>query len=216
MLNIMKILIILVGHSMSSEFVHKIKKLVEYIEFLRTLLEVDVACISSSDDFQEFDEIIHFKYKIVNPKKQLSKVCDFLSEIPNDYNWYIKTRPDIEFMEPIDFSLLKAGHINARVRVYKGTRKLKNGASVGAGSYAPWKNDVGFGIIKKMILDDQVYIFDYSLKPTFTQFEYNPASIENEWFHDKYWKSKNIQLNMIPLNIVFSNSKVYVPSGDVN
>jgi len=212
----MRILIILAGQSMSSEFIGKIKKLAEYIQFLRTLLEVDIACISSSDDFEEFDNILHFKYKVVNPKKQLSKVCDFLSGISNDYNWYIKTRPDIEFMEPIDFSKLKPGHINARVRLYKGPRKLKNGASVGAGSYAAYKVHISFGFIERMILDDQVYIFDNSLKPSFTQFEYNHELYENEWFHDKYWRSKNLQLNMIPLNVVFSNTRVYVPSGNVN
>jgi len=201
---------------MSSEFVSKIKKLAEYIEILRQTYEVDVACISSSDDFAEYDDILSFKYKIVNPKKQLSKVCDFLSEIPNDYSWYIKTRPDIEFMAPIDFSKLKTAHINARVRVYKGPRKMKLAASIGRGSYAAWAGDISLGFVEKMILDDQVYIFSNSIKDIFSQFDYNPASIENEWFHANFWKSKNVQLNMISLNVVFSNSKVYVPSGNVN
>ena len=201
---------------MSSDFLHKIRKLADYIELLRHSTEVDVACISSFDDFSDYDKFLNFKYKIVNPKKQLSKVCDFLSSIPNDYSWYIKMRPDIEFMDPINFSTLKPGHINARVRVYTGRKRLKNGASVGAGSYAGYKNAISLGFIEKMILDDQVYIFDYSLKSVFTPFEYNSEMYENEWFHDKYWKAKNVQLNMIPLNVVFSNSKVYVPSGNVN
>lgn len=212
----MRILIILAGHTMPSEFIHKIKKLAEYIEVLRQTYGVDIACISSFDDFTEYDNILHFKYKIVNPKKQLSKVCDFLSEIPNDYSWYIKTRPDIEFMSPIDFSKLKTAHINARVRVYKGPRKMKLAASIGRGSYAAWAGNISLGFVERMIMDDQVYIFSNSIKYIFTPFDYNPEIIENEWFHSHFWKSKNAQLNMISLDVVFSNSKVYVPSGNVN
>jgi hypothetical protein len=212
----MRILIILAGHEMSSDFLHKIRKLADYVELLRNSTEVDIACISSFDDFSDYDRLLNFKYKVVNPKKQLSKVCDFLSSIPNDYSWYIKTRPDIEFMDPINFSKLLPGHINARVRVYRGRKKLKYGASVGAGSYAAHKDSISIGFIERMILDDQVYIFDYSLKPIFTPFEYNPELYENEWFHAQYWREKNVQFNMIALNVVFSNSKVYVPSGNVN
>lgn len=212
----MRILIILAGHSMSSVFLNKIKKLAEYIQLLRQMCEIDIACISSYNDFGEFDNILNFKYKIVNPKKQLSKVCDFLSNIPNEYDWYIKTRPDIEFIDCINFSKLKPGHINARVRVYKGPKKLKNGASVGAGSYAAYKDSISLGFIERMILDDQVYMFDSSLKHLFSPFEYKADLYENEWFHDRYWRSKSIPLNMIPLNVVFSNSRIYVPSGNVN
>jgi hypothetical protein len=147
----MKILIILAGHSMTSFFVTKMKKLAEYVELLRQMCEVDIACISSFNDFGEFDNILNFKYKVINTKKQLSKVCDFLSAIPNEYDWYIKTRPDIEFVDRINFSNLKPGYINARVRVYKGPRKLKNGASVGAGSYAAYKDSLSLGFIERMV-----------------------------------------------------------------
>ena len=56
---------------------------------------IDYACISSSDNFSNLDKILSLKYKEIDSKKQLSKVCNFITKFKNelDYDWFIKLRP---------------------------------------------------------------------------------------------------------------------------
>ena len=69
---------------------------------------VDYCGISNSDDFYNYENIISFKYKIINPKQQFSKICDFITQYKAelDYDWFIKIRPDIKLLEPINFEVL--------------------------------------------------------------------------------------------------------------
>ncbi len=120
----MRILVII----SSNEFL-QCKELRENIIILRNYMKdlpyrVDYAGISSKDDFENYEDIIEFKFKMINPKKQLSKMCDFIKENRGqlNYDWYIKIRPEIMLMEQIPFDTLMSNSINARARH---TRVLK-------------------------------------------------------------------------------------------
>ena len=103
---------------------------------------VDFCGISSYDDFSAYESVITFKYKIINPVRGMSKICDFITKYKDqlDYDWFVKSRPENKLLEPIQFGLLLDNAINARARVYRGPKKIKYGCSVnGEGQ---WK-DVG-------------------------------------------------------------------------
>ena len=74
----MKILFILVSNIMDPAFINNISHFSEFIQNFSHIHSIDVAAISSFDDFHNYEHIISFKYKIVNPYLQLYKVCDFL------------------------------------------------------------------------------------------------------------------------------------------
>ena len=43
-------------------------------------MEVEYCGISYQDEFHNYESIISFKYKIINTKRQLSKICDFITD----------------------------------------------------------------------------------------------------------------------------------------
>ena len=82
----------------------------------------DIAFISSNEeDLDKFDNILDIKYKIADKSKQLSKVCNLMDKIKKKYFWYIKTRPDFELYDYIDFDKLNVNKINSRLREYHGS-----------------------------------------------------------------------------------------------
>jgi hypothetical protein len=70
---------------------------------------IDYCGISNTNDFHNYADIITFKYQVVNTKRQFSKLCDFITEYKQelDYDWYIKFRPDMKLLDPIDMDILK-------------------------------------------------------------------------------------------------------------
>ena len=138
----MKILVIIVSNEFNSYYSESIKILNDYLtNNFQNQYIIDYCGISSNDDFSNYEHIIHFKYKIINNKYQLSKICDFISDNINtlDYDWYIKTRPEVKLLEQINFKILSNTSINARARVYRGPKQIIHGMSVN-GSNDIWKN----------------------------------------------------------------------------
>lgn len=179
---------------------------------------VDYCGISSKDDFKNYESIINFKYKIINTKKQLSKICDFISEYKNslNYDWYIKIRPDIKLIEPINFKKLCDKSINARARFYDGPKSIMYGMSINGDG--PWKN-IGNCFYseyeKDIILDDMLYIFHNNVIIN-GGFDNNIIidDYQMEWTHTKFWKSNNINLNVI--GIFMENTSYNAFSGHLN
>ncbi len=196
----------------------------ENIEILKKYFEndenmvVDYCGISNCNDFHNYEDIIQFKYKIINEKKQMSKICDFITEYNNelDYDWYIKIRPDIKLLEKINFEILLEDAINARARVYYGPKRIMYGMSInGKGK---WQNigDCDYCPYEKtVILDDMLYIFHNNVVKA-GGFEpcINDVYPEHEWFHTNVWKFRNIGLNVIGINM--ENTKHNTFSGNVN
>jgi len=180
-----------------------------------------------------YDNIIskNSKYKFEFDGYQLSKVCYVVNKIDNnDYEYYIKTRPDIFLNTTIDKKFLlelSKNKINSRCRCYKGPPiDLKFGMSCPP-------HDIRKGHIQyndKIIInpDDQMYIFHKSIKKAFlpitsdtylnyckqinNKYEYwiddwmlNETfwrgSGEKEGHHKFIWYSRGFDINPIGLDI---------------
>lgn len=229
------ILFMLVSNTLYSESYYNIKKLNEYILELRKKYTVDLALIvSDSKYFNFYDGLIDIKFKYENNKKQLSKLCDFITEISPQYDWYIKTRPEVEFKANLEFDSFCKESINSRVRVYSGPLIIKNGSTVcGKGflNKEQFKNEVVYNkTLKTIIMDDTVYIFHKNVIVCggFNKIYQNNQK-EHEWFHTDIWNSRNIKLNIVSIDCLFTyfedikikyllnyNKVNYYYSGDVN
>jgi len=223
----MKILIIISSHELNVEYLPNIKILNDYFKNYQT----DYCGISNNDDFHNYEDIILFKYKKINSEKQLSKICNFINENINElnYDWYIKFRPEIKLLQKIDFNLLSDSAINARARFYIGPKKIKYGMSINGEGHWENINECYYDNCEKdIILDDAIYIFHNNVIKNngFTNFNsendmgwinnYEPDyTRQNEWFHSNCWKSRNIPLNIIGINLCFLKySKAF--SGNLN
>jgi hypothetical protein len=180
-------------------------------------IEYDYCGISSQNDFDIYETIIQFKYKIINTKKQLSKICDFITEYKSelDYDWYMKIRPEIKLLDNIDFRMLADNAINARARVYNGPRNIEYGMSVnGEGC---WKNigDCHYADNEhNIILDDMLYIFHKNIVQN-NAFEIIPTmSTEHEWDHTRVFNERKIRLNVIGINLLMTKYSCF--SGNIN
>lgn len=224
----MNILVIISSQQMSKEHLPNIKILCDYLKDYN----VSYCGISNSDDFSNYESVIQFKYKIINTSKQLSKMCDFIThykeKLTTKYDWYIKYRPDIQLLEPINFNALSKTAINARARVYNGPRQLVYGMSING--IGPWER-IGCCIYNKkekdIVLDDQFYIFHKNIIINGGFETFKPKNViewyivddkimpwEHEWFHTNCWKSRNIGLNIIGIHLLFTKFNSY--SGHIN
>ena len=212
----MRILIILSTHEMDPINLPNIQRLDDYVKDLSKAHTVEYAGISSKDDFKNYEHILSFKYKMVNPKMQLSKMCDFITEYRDrlDYDWFVKTRPEIKLLQPLSFDLAETT-IHARARMYKGPQRIKYASSLMGGdeSYKQYRTEE-----QELVLDDQIYIFHRSVvdKNGFTPFQQGRR--EDEWLHTNLWSQRGIRRNMIGLHVAFTKYSIESPciSSDVN
>ncbi len=212
----MRILVLLVSHEMNINYIENIKILNDFLTQLPNS-EISYCGISNQNDFSNYESLITFKYKVVNPKLQFSKVCDFISDhkYELDYDWYIKIRPDIKLLEPINFETLSDVAINARARVYVGPKKIKYGLSVeGEGGYKHIKGHIYNMTEREIILDDQIFIFHSNLIYVGAFNKIGMYSKEDELVQTNIWKMRNMTLNVIGLNVILTKYGIY--SGDIN
>ena len=223
MINNMRILVIISSHKLDKAHSNNIKILKQYLKDL----DVDYCGISNENDFHNYEDIIKFKYKIINPKKQLGKMCDFISDHQLDYDYYMKCRPDVRLLESIDFSNLSKDAIHARARVYCGPREIQYGMSVnGKGIWYNIGDCYYYDIECNVVLDDMLYIFHNNIiKQGAFKKLINEDSIQtkwfrsrvvrqNEWFHSQIFNERNIKLHVIGINLIFTKNNTY--SGDIN
>jgi hypothetical protein len=212
----MKILVIICSYEMSTEHIANIQIIKDYMAQDNRV--VDYCGLSSKDDFSNYESLIKFKYTMVNTKRQMTKVCDFITQYKSElnYDWYIKIRPDTKLLAPIDFSSLVENAVNARARVYKGPKRVKYGISVnGEGYWKNWGDCFYDEEEKEVILDDMVYIFDNKVIQAngFDTIEGETPGYD-EWKQAKVWSSRKINVNVIGINLL--NTKHSTQSGDVN
>lgn len=167
----------------------------------------------SYDDFKNYENIINFKYKMINPKMQVSKMLDFLTLYLNelDYDWYCKTRPDIKLLENINFDILDTNAVNARTIEYQGPKKIKYGSSLnGEGNHKYTTNYNKYQENEtSIILDDQFYIFHHNInlsKLNSESYKKCPSKCHRqaEWFFTDLLKLLNINLNPIGIYLDFT------------
>jgi hypothetical protein len=196
----MKVLVIIISHEMRTTDLPNIEILNNYMKDSGNIVEYGI--VSSTNDFSNYEGILNFKYKLICPNRQLTKLCKFITTFRDefDYDWYIKIRPDIRLLEQIVFPGLDRHAINARAREYEGPFYVTNGLSIPfINGIQPVKyNPVEISIV----LDDQVFIFHNTIINNFSEF--NSSSLQHEWVHTAYWKSHNIGLKIIGLDVLFT------------
>jgi hypothetical protein len=217
-----RILITIVSRTMDSKWLDNIRSIKQRCINVLGHNQVDIACISSTNDHVNYESVLGpIKYKVVSNKPQFSKLFDFVSSCPETYDWYIKFRPDIELVEDITqqkLDSLSKNSINARVRQYVGSARIPYGASVGGRwqhindaeiQYAPHE--------KHIILDDQVYIFHRSVveQGGFEPIDESKPSWP-EHFVSGIWTARNIRFNPIGLQVIFHHYEGPIESGHVN
>jgi len=208
----MKFLILVCSHEFNPKWVDNIKILHDY---LQELGEVHYCGISNQDDFHHYEDIISFKYKIINPKRQFSKVCDFITDYKSelDYDWYMKIRPDIKVLEQIPMDSLSMHSINARARVYYGPRKIKYGMSVnGEGGWINAGDRHYSETEHNIILDDMFFMFHHTIIGWNAFDRIEPCRDKGEWEQTLTFKERNIPINVIGIHL--ENTKYNVFSGN--
>lgn len=229
----MKILVIITTGGNLEEYIDSIITFRDFICKNYSNCMVDYACISSSYNFDPLEGVLSLKYKEVNPKRQLSKLCDFITKYKEEltYDWFIKTRPEIHLNRVVDLFSLSLNSIHARAREYKGPKKILFGTSTGGSGFH--RNDKGSeysDIEETIVLDDQFYIFHREVIDLDAFLPFEPDHVpewyiannimckwEHEWLHSNCWKSRNIQMNVIGIDIVFERAcGAYTSSGNLN
>ena len=211
----MKLLVIIVTNRMDIN----LKRNVIRLDFLLRSEghEVDYAGISSVDDFSIYEDIIKFKYKEVNTKYQLTKLCNFIekNKYTFAYDWFIKFRPEVYLVEPIYFTNFCTMSINARARKYTGPKRIQYGLSVELPTI--------FSETESLVeMDDQIFIFHKNLidKGGFSGIElyHNKITVENETVQTAFWNEIGVSFNIIPINALFMRDISWIGyrSGNIN
>ena len=213
-----KLLVIICSKNFDTKDCENIKILNDYLLSIPNIKVEYCGITHDIEYFKIFEHIITFKYKIVNTKPQLSKICDFISENKStfDYNYFIKTRPEIKCLNKINFDMIDVNCISARVRDYKGPEKIKYGL-VGPIEMLKLPDITYAETEQKLILDDKIYIFSNNIvnKGAFNKLpnEYDNV-LQDEWFHTKIFNERHIPIKVVGINTLFTKYNVY--SGDLN
>jgi GR25 family glycosyltransferase involved in LPS biosynthesis len=213
------VLIILSTNEMYPEFKPQVETLKKYIEHLSKTYTVDIAGISSKDDFSNYSGILDFKYKYINSKLQVAKICDFITENKDtlNYDWFLRTRPEEELLDfdTIDFKNLPKDAVSARAREYAGPFTGKYSCSVGGeGSFKDTKACLYKPTLEKIILNSDIYVFHKTAidKGGFSKLTkeeenwgtQNDKVSQSEWFFSHTMTSRGIKLNIIGINTKFT------------
>jgi hypothetical protein len=213
----MRVLVILCGHEFHERDSENIRILHTYLLSLPDVT-VDYCGISNTDDFHTYENIIPFKYKVINTNRQMSKICDFITDTKDslDYDWFMKFRPDVKLLEPPNFNILVEGAVNARAREYCGPKIIKYGMSINGEGI--WKyfgccsyHDVEIDIV----LDDMVFYFHKTVvgMGAFDKIS-SETSVYPELQQTKVFIQRGIPMNVIGINL--ENTKHHSFSGDLN
>jgi len=210
----MKLLIIIISHALDIKWNNNIKILNDYMN--NTNIEVEYCGISNQDDFNNYESIIPFRYKIINTKLQNNKLCDFITDYKSElkYDWYMKIRPDVKLLENINFNIFSEYAINALARVYYGPKKIKYGMSVNGEGV--WKN-VGccyYNDVEKDIILDNTLLFFHKNIININAFDKIDYPSRDEWHQTQMFNERKIPLNVI--GIYFENTKYNTFPGNIN
>ena len=213
------ILIIISTNEMYPEFKPQTVTLQKYIEHLSKTYNVHLAGISSKDDFSNYEDTLVFKYKYINPKLQMAKMCDFITENKDtlNYDWFLRTRPGEELLDfdCINFESLPKDAVSARAREYAGPFTGKYSCSVGGeGSFKNIKACIYKPTLEKIVLNSDLYAFHKSVidKGGFSKLtkeeeswgtQYNKTT-QSEWFFSHTLSSRGIKLNILDINTKFT------------
>lgn len=206
----MKILVLFVGKCISQ---NELKIMCKANSMLLKPLrksghKIDLCDVLSEPDHGNKYMMGSFKYSFVCKEMQYTKMCIALNNIKEEYDWYIKTRPDLNFNESFTMDLLYScdkNKINTRIRNYFGPSiNIKNGTSL----QNDWLKRRGEAptLSKKILInpDDMFYIFHKTIvkkafSPPFNQ-NWN-CHKQHESYHRLAWSSRGIEINPIGIDV---------------
>lgn len=217
----LKVLVIVCSHEFHAADSLRTKAFIESLRSSPQITHLDVCAIGSSDDFalsfrraesdREYLYDIEFAYKIIDPSRQMTKLTSFLSDSRyqaqfESYDWFVKTRPDIEVHQCIDFSTLQRATIYARAREYVGPQSVPFGTSIDRKS-VPRYFFAGFRkhpTEQRLVLDDQLLVFDAEIwRSGAMQAVADTGERQDEWFHTRVWKQRGANMGILGLQITF-------------
>jgi hypothetical protein len=214
----MKLLVIICGHEFNIVNSENVKILNNFmVNFSEG--NVEYCGISNNDDFHNYENIISFKYKVINPKRQFSKICDFITKYKSElnYDWFIKTRPDLKIIDMFDFNTFSDKAINARARMYVGPKKIKYGMSVNGEGRFKNIGDCAYDEREKEVrLDDCFFMFHNNVVQLGAFEPYPTIEIKgaDEYYQTRTWIERGIPLNVIGFHIEITTYGVF--SGHLN
>tara|TARA_B110000305_G_scaffold108444_1_gene122043 strand:- start:6023 stop:6733 length:711 start_codon:yes stop_codon:yes gene_type:complete len=195
----MRVLLMIISHNISKNNLNNI-----YDKIINPLkgdnIDVDIAtCISGDHNIISNDVTYNFKFDGF----QLAKVCYVVNNFNDEYEYYIKIRPEIILKTTINNNFLiklSKSKINSRCRQYSGPPiDLTHGMSCQVNCIRT--GDIQYNDKVVINPDDQMYIFHKSIKKAFS-----PITIDtylnycktindtrdywvDEWMLDEsYWK----------------------------
>jgi hypothetical protein len=185
-----------ISHVLDEKYINNIKN---------SFKNADFALITS----EEYRGSIEFKYKVVNPKHQLAKMCGFLNSLGEKYDWYVKIRPDIEINRCISFDNLSKDAVNARCRVYIGNKKIPYGSSLGGIWEQEHIKSIGYHPTHEhVVLDDQLYIFHRNVLEKGVCLPPLEEGKCSEWCHTNHWIQRGVKLNPVGYDIIFHHPEL--------
>jgi hypothetical protein len=164
----MKILLMIISHNISNNNLDNIyKNIINPLNMDN--VDVDIAtCTSGIHNIISNDVRVRYNYKFDGT--QLTKVCYVVNKFDDEYEYYIKIRPEIILNTIINKSFLinlSKSKINSRCRQYSGPSiDLKHGMSCQTRCIR--KGDIQLNDKTIICPDDQMYIFHKSIKEAFS------------------------------------------------
>tara|TARA_X000000950_G_scaffold193517_1_gene233324 strand:- start:18288 stop:19007 length:720 start_codon:yes stop_codon:yes gene_type:complete len=194
----MKILVYLVSYEIKENF--KFERMMDKIvkPLRNDGIEVEIAsCVTAKNGIED-----KVDYSLYSDGMQLTKSCYLVSSLAkNNYDWYIKIRPDLNIRTIINKEFIEGlskEKINARCRYYSGPPIYKRyGFSCRRDVIWQKKSE-----IEHIIPDDQMYVFHKNCLKAFEELnlekysEYCEKLCENkeDWMVEEVWLNKDYWL----------------------
>lgn len=205
--------------------------------------QVDIAAVTSEPYKNQYQKILgNFKYNIISKGGQLSKIIDLLEKITfNEYEWFIKIRPEVLILEPFSFENFSKEKLNSRVRHYYGpfinikkivsvpSHEVKKSQDSDINIKCFNRNDFKHYDEEIIHPDDQIFIFHRNIvmkgfrklkKEDWTvekigkeksKMIYDNWETQRESFFANVMKHRDVKINPVSLDIIFRNMR----SGDL-
>jgi hypothetical protein len=171
---------------MKPEFEISIKTIYDrLITIIRNEIDtLDICSVSSHDDHDTYKSIIgEIKYKLISNDKQFGKMVHVFKNINiEDYDWFIKIRPDINLLEDINIEKILSCNkdaMNTRLRWYNGPHLfILYGTSHSVKKNDVWEQSWIYNVDEQNITpDDQIYIFNKNIINIFDPIDFNNIDI---------------------------------------
>lgn len=214
-----KVLVILCGVSMNDcRNENNLKNLKLKIDKLRNNFEVEIACVSSNNDFGLYNRILNFNYTMVDKEKQYSKISNFIQKHGNNWDIYIKVRPELFFHDDISLDNIRKNTVYARARKYSGPEHMFNGSVVGGpGDWECHGHEITYSEHEEYLyLDDHYYIFRKDVVDNGGFIHRNDGMPHSESYHTERWLEVGIELKIIGIDITYIQGSIICRSGNVN